>query len=373
MFDAYAFRNPELAKHLIEGINHYAAEIAIKKGAEYKIHIMEVCGTHTMAIAKNGIRDIMPKNIKLTSGPGCPVCVTANADIDMAIELAKHPEITVTTFGDMLKVPGSYSSMSEEKGKGGDVRIVYSPLDALKLAEKQPDREVVFISVGFETTTPIIAATIKRAAAMGLENFSVYTANKTVPGALRAIASDPEIALSALLLPGHVSTIIGMEPYEFLSAEFGIPGAIAGFEPVDVLQGIYELLRQIAEDRAEIEIAYTRGVQTKGNPTAIAVIYEVFETCDATWRGLGVIPDTGLRLREEFSKFDATKRFELSPPPPKEIKGCQCGEILRGVTMPFECRLFGKACTPQRPVGPCMVSSEGSCAAYYRFTDHGRS
>lgn len=373
MFDAYAFRDPELAKHLIDGIHHYSAQIASEQGPDRMIHIMEVCGTHTMAIAKNGIRNIMPANVKLTSGPGCPVCVTANADIDMAIELAKHPEITVTTFGDMLKVPGSCSSMSAEKGEGGDVRIVYSPLDALQLAEKNPEREVVFISVGFETTTPIIAATIKRAVAMGLENFSVYTANKTVPGALRAIASDPQIALDGLMLPGHVSTIIGMEPYEFLSQEFKMPGVITGFEPIDVLQGIYLLMRQIAESTAKIEIAYTRGVQTQGNPTAIAAIYEVFEPCDAEWRGLGVIPGTGLRLREEFAKYDATKRFELSPPPPKEIKGCQCGEILRGVTMPFDCRLFGRACTPQHPIGPCMVSSEGSCAAYYRFTDHGRS
>lgn len=365
--DLSAFRDPEIARGLIDSINTLAARLG-----DRTVNIMEVCGTHTMAIAKNGLRDVMPANIRLTSGPGCPVCVTANHDIDIAIELAKHPECIVTTFGDMLKVPGSYSSMNREKGEGGDVRVVYSPLDALALAAANPDRHIVFVGVGFETTTPIIAATIKRAESMGLENFSVYSAHKTVPNALRAIADDPEIKIDALILPGHVSTIIGLHPYEFLASEFGVPGAITGFEPIDVLQGIQMLLVQLVEGRAAIEIAYTRGVMIEGNPVAIAAIEEVFEVCDAEWRGLGVIPGTGLRIRDKYAKFDALKRIELDVPEPRQLKGCQCGEILRGITLPYECRLFGRGCTPEHPVGPCMVSSEGSCAAYYRYSDHGR-
>ena len=372
MFNQNDFRDPELAHNLIEGINHYAQVIADHKGKDYVVHLMEVCGTHTMAIAKNGLRDVMPSNVKLTSGPGCPVCVTANRDIDIAIELAKHHDVMVTTFGDMLKVPGSYSSMQKEKGLGGDVRVVYSPLDALDLAQKNPDRHVVFISVGFETTTPIISATIKRAAAMGLSNFSVYAANKTVPNVLRAIADDPSIQIDALILPGHVSTIIGSKPYEFLADEFHVPGVVTGFEPLDVLQGIYLLLKQLADNEALIDIAYTRGVRIEGNPTAVEAIYEVFEPTDAEWRGLGLIPGTGLAIRKEFAQFDALKRIELHPPEPREIKGCQCGDVLRGAMLPYECRLFGKTCTPEHPIGPCMVSSEGSCAAYYRYTDYGR-
>jgi hydrogenase expression/formation protein HypD len=365
--DFNAFRDPRLAKRVIEGISHLAAELGARWGGE-PIRIMEVCGTHTMAIAKNGLRAVMPDNILLTSGPGCPVCVTANADIDMAIALAADHDLTITTFGDMLKVPGSYSSINAEKGEGADVRVVYSPLDALALARAHSELEVVFIGVGFETTTPIIAATIKRARDMELENFSIYSANKTVPDALRALAGDPEIAINALLLPGHVSTIIGLEPYRFLSSEFGIAGVIAGFEPLDILQGIYMLLQQLADKRAEIEIAYARGVQQEGNPLAVATMHEVFEPCDAAWRGLGVIPGTGLRIRDQFAQFDAVKRFAPQPCEPRETPGCACGSILRGVMAPPDCRLFGKTCTPERPIGPCMVSGEGSCAAYYRYS-----
>lgn len=373
MFNQNDFRDPALAHKLIEGIEHYAREIADAKGEDYTVHLMEVCGTHTMSIAKNGLRNVMPANVKLTSGPGCPVCVTANKDIDMAIELAKQEGVIVATFGDMLKVPGSYSSMQKEKGLGGDVRVVYSPLDALALAQNNPDKHVVFISVGFETTTPIISAAIKRAAALELENFSIYAANKTVPNALRAIADDPAIQIDALILPGHVSTIIGCEPYQFLADEFHIPGVVTGFEPLDVLQGIFLLLEQLAKGEANIDIAYTRGVQPKGNQTAVDAIYEVFEPTDAQWRGLGLIPGTGLEIRPEFAQFNALKRLELHPPEPRETKGCQCGDVLRGAMLPYECRLFGRTCTPEHPIGPCMVSSEGSCAAYYRYTDYGRN
>jgi hydrogenase expression/formation protein HypD len=367
--DLSLYRDPQVARQLIDGIAALAAALAV--GADGPINIMEVCGTHTMAIAKNGLRAVMPDTIHLTSGPGCPVCVTSNHDIDIAIELAKQPEVTVTTFGDMIKVPGSYSSLAREKGEGADVRVVYSPLDALELAQREPDRHVSFIGVGFETTTPIIAATIKRAAAAGLDNFSIYSAHKTVPGALRAIAADPEINISGLLLPGHVSTIIGTEPYGFLTREFGIPGVVAGFEPVDILQAIFMLLKQLVAAREGvfpcIQIAYGRGVRAEGNPVAVAAIEEVFEPVDAEWRGLGVIPGTGLAIREKFAQFDSLKRIALDVPPARETKGCECGAILRGIKLPDQCRLFRHGCSPEHPIGPCMVSSEGSCAAYYKY------
>jgi len=362
--DLSGFRDPAIARGLIDAI------AATKTGP---VKIMEVCGTHTVAIAKNGLRAVMPEWVTLLSGPGCPVCVTANADIDTAIELARRPEVIVTSFGDMMKVPGSYSSLAREKADGRDVRIVYSPLDALTLAEKNPDREVVFVAVGFETTAPLIAAAIMRAAESNLKNFSVFCAHKTVPAALEALANDPEVQINGFILPGHVSTIIGSHPYEYLASEYHIPGVITGFEPVDVLQGVYMLLKQLEEGRAEIEIAYHRGVLPEGNPHAREMVEKVFEPVDAEWRGIGVIPGTGLKIRDEYAQFDAVVRMPVTLPEPKEIKGCQCGEVLRGITLPFECKLFGKGCTPEHPIGPCMVSSEGSCAAYYRFTDYGRA
>jgi hydrogenase expression/formation protein HypD len=362
--DLSAFRDPAIARGLIDAIN------ATRTGP---VKIMEVCGTHTVSIAKNGLRAVLPERVTLLSGPGCPVCVTANHDIDTAVALAQRPDTIVTTFGDMMKVPGSYSSLSREKADGRDVRIVYSPLDALALAQREPDREVVFVAVGFETTAPLIASAILRAQAQGLENFSVFCAHKTVPIALEALINDPDVQIDAFILPGHVSTIIGSEPYKFLAEKYGVPGVITGFEPVDVLQGVYMILKQLEEKRAEIEIAYHRGVMPEGNPTAREMVERVFEPIDADWRGIGVIPGTGLGIREEFSGYDAIRKLPVTLPEPKEIKGCQCGEVLRGITLPFECRLFAKACTPEHPIGPCMVSSEGSCAAYYRYTDYGRT
>jgi hydrogenase expression/formation protein HypD len=363
--DLSGFRDPEIARGLIDAIA-FAAE---NTG---QVKIMEVCGTHTVAIAKNGLRAVMPDNVTLLSGPGCPVCVTANEDIDVAIELARQPGVIVTTFGDMMKVPGSYSSLAKEKADGRDVRIVYSPLDALSLAKKHPDKQVVFVGVGFETTVPLIAAGILRAQEQGVENFSIFSAHKTVPLALEALVNDPEVQIDAFILPGHVSTIIGEGPYRFLAEQYKVPGVITGFEPVDVLQGVYMILKQLEEGRAEIEIAYHRGVAPEGNPVAQEIVNKVFMPIDADWRGIGVIPGTGLGIRPEYAHYDAAKRIPVTPPPPKEIAGCQCGEVLRGITLPFQCRLFGKGCTPEHPIGPCMVSSEGSCAAYYRFTDYGR-
>ena len=354
-----AFKDPQLARGLIESIQ----KLAPAEGAT----LMEVCGTHTVAIARNGIRALMPEGCRLASGPGCPVCVTSNKDIDTVIALCRVPNVTIATFGDMTRVPGSTSSLLKEQAAGRSVQIVYSPLDALKLAQDNPDREVVFVGVGFETTTPLVAMAIKRAAALGLKNFSVFAAHKNMPGALEVIINDPQLKVDALILPGHVSTIIGAEPYRFLAEKYGIPGVITGFEPVDVLQGIAMIMRQLHEGRAEIEIAYARGVMPEGNPVALAAIDEVFETCTATWRGLGPIEGSGYRIRAEFAQFDAVKRFEPEVEPTQDPRGCRCGDVLRGIMAPNECPLFRKICSPENPVGPCMVSSEGSCAVYYRY------
>lgn len=356
--DFSAFKDPKLARGLIETIHRLAPEHAT---------LMEVCGTHTVAIARNGIRDLMPEGLRLASGPGCPVCVTCNRDIDTVIALARIPNVTITTFGDMTRVPGSTSSLLAEQAAGRSVEIVYSPLDALAFAKAHPEREVVFVGVGFETTTPLVAMAIKRAKAMGLSNFTVFAAHKNMPGALELLVGDPTLELDALILPGHVSTIIGAEPYRFLAEKYGIPGVITGFEPVDVLQGIAMLVQQLHEGRAEIEIAYARGVMPEGNPVALAAIDEVFEICTATWRGLGDIPGSGYRIRDEFANFDAVRRFEPDVEPTRDPKGCRCGDVLRARIAPNECPLFRTVCTPENPVGPCMVSSEGSCAAYYRY------
>ena len=346
-----AFKDPALARGLIESIQALAPKSAT---------LMEVCGTHTVAIARNGIRGLMPEGVHLASGPGCPVCVTSNHDIDKVIALARVPEVTIATFGDMTRVPGSTSSFS---GLSDWKEIT----DALRLAQENPTRQIVFVGVGFETTTPLVAMAIKRARAMGLANFTVYGAHKNMPGALEVIINDPALKLDALILPGHVSTIIGAEPYRFLAEKYGIPGVITGFEPVDVLQGIAMIMRQLHEGRAEIEIAYARGVMPEGNPVALAAIDEVFETCSATWRGLGEIPGSGYRIREEFADFDAMRRFQPDVEEVREHKGCRCGDVLRGIMAPSECPLFRTVCTPENPVGPCMVSSEGSCAAYFRY------
>lgn len=358
MVDQNSFKDPILARGLIESIQALAPEHAT---------LMEVCGTHTVAIARNGIRDLMPEGCRLASGPGCPVCVTSNHDIDAVIALARIPDVILTTFGDMTRVPGSTSSLLKEQADGRDVRIVYSPLDALTIAKENPDRPVVFVGVGFETTTPLVAMAIKRAAAMDLKNFSVYAAHKNMPGALDVLMGDPELKVDALILPGHVSTIIGIVPYRFLAEKYGIPGVITGFEPLDVLQGIAMLMRQLHEGRAEIENAYARGVMPEGNPVALAAIDDVFETCTATWRGLGPIEGSGYRIREQYAQFDALRRFEPEIEATQDPRGCRCGDVLRGIMAPNECPLFRTVCSPENPVGPCMVSSEGSCAAYYRY------
>jgi hydrogenase expression/formation protein HypD len=329
---------------------------------------MEVCGTHTVAISRFGIRRSVPKNLNLLSGPGCPVCVTPNEEIDWAIEITKRPDTILATFGDMMKVPGSYSSLTQEKSRGAAIKVCYSTLDALKLAQENPEKKVVFFGVGFETTTPSVAHSIIQAKNMNLKNYYVYSAHKTVPEALKALAETPELNLDGFILPGHVSSIIGSRPYEFVPKEYKLACVISGFEPLDILQSLTLLIKQVKEKSSKVENNYKRVVREEGNLKALEVMYEVFEQSDAKWRGLGVIPGSGLKIKEDYEEFDASKTFSyVEVPPVKEHKSCRCGEVLTGMISPFKCPLFAKACTPEHPVGPCMVSSEGSCAAYYRY------
>ncbi|HDP69297.1 MAG TPA: hydrogenase formation protein HypD [Actinobacteria bacterium] len=352
------YRDPTIAKKLIEDI---------KRLSKKPVKFMEVCGTHTVSISKNGIRQVLPENISLLSGPGCPVCVTANGDIDKAIAIAEAPDVIFTTFGDMMKVPGSYSSLAGKRADGADVRIVYSTLDALKIAKNNPDKKVVFFAVGFETTAPTIALSILEAHRQGIKNYFIYSVHKLVPPAMAALLNLGEVKLDGFICPGHVSVIIGSKPYEFIARDYKISCVIAGFEPIDILQSIYMLVSQVENGEAKVEIGYKRGVSFLGNTKAQEVMEEVFRPCDADWRGIGVIPESGLALSNNFKGFDAVEIFDIDVPPTREPVGCSCGEILRGVKLPYDCKLFGKACTPENPAGPCMVSTEGSCAAYYRY------
>jgi hydrogenase expression/formation protein HypD len=331
------------------------------------VNLMEVCGTHTVAIFRHGVRDLLPPEVRMLSGPGCPVCVTTNADIDKAIALAEQPDVTLVTFGDMMKVPGSYLSLSQAKARGCDVRVVYSARDALTIARANPERSVVFFGVGFETTSPTVAACVLEAESLGLENFSVLPAHKLIPPAMEALVSSGEVRIDGFVCPGHVSVIIGSHPYEFLAGRYGVPCVVTGFEPLDILQGIDMLLRQIAEGQARVEIQYTRSVRPEGNPRAREILERVFGAGGADWRGLGHIPRSGLAMRPEYSRFDAAVAHTIEPPPTKEHAGCICGDILRGVKTPPECALYAEVCTPENPVGPCMVSSEGTCAGWYQY------
>lgn len=356
------YRQPGSVKGLIAKITETANQ---------PVKIMEVCGTHTVSISKNGLRQLLPKTISLISGPGCPVCVTSGADIDRAIAYGERKDIILATFGDMMKVPGSYKSLGEAKAAGADVRVVYSTLDALKIAELNPDKKVVFYGVGFETTAPTVALSIKEAKRRALKNYFVYSVHKVVPPAMAALLGLGEVKLDAFLCPGHVSAVIGSRPYEFISRDYGISCVIAGFEPADILMAIYLIIKQIEEGAPKVEIAYGRGVKEEGNQRALEVMDEVFALASADWRGVGVIKASALAIRDEYEDFDITKAVEIDIPEPREIKNCECGEVLRGIKLPYECKLFSKVCTPGNPVGPCMVSSEGSCAAYYRYEGTG--
>ena len=332
------------------------------------VRIMEVCGTHTMSIFRHGIRSLLPEGITLLSGPGCPVCVTPASHIDAFLAAADRPQVTIATFGDLIRVPGAVGSLAGARAGGARVEIVYSPMDALTLAQREPEQTVLFPAIGFETTAPTIAATILAAERLGIANFLIIAAGKTMPQALEALMADPELQVDGLLCPGHVSAIIGSEAYRPLADRYHLACAVAGFEPADILAGLLSLIRQVNQGQPGVENCYTRAVTSEGNVRAQQLINEVFEPADSDWRGLGTIPGSGLVLREKYRRFDGMERLALPVQPSREPKGCRCGEILKGKLLPPDCPLYGTACTPLQPVGACMVSNEGTCAAYYRYS-----
>jgi len=333
-----------------------------------KITLMEVCGTHTMALHRGGIPSLLPDTVRLLSGPGCPVCVTPASYIDRAQEIGKNYGVTLTSFGDMLRVPGNTKSLSESRSEGINVETVYSPLAALDMARKHPAIEVVFLAVGFETTVPPIAMTVMNARDQGIDNFSILTAHKLIMPALELLVNDSDVRVDGFILPGHVSLILGSEPYRPIAEKYSRACVITGFETADIIQGIIMLAQQIEISQPSVEIQYCRAVKKDGNPQARGVIDTVFEPADSEWRGFGTIPLSGLNLREEFADFDASKKFPVEVNAETVQTGCRCGDVLRGRIEPAECALFGRNCTPEHPVGPCMVSSEGTCAAHYKYS-----
>jgi hydrogenase expression/formation protein HypD len=329
---------------------------------------MEVCGGHTHTIYKHGIEDYLPENITLVHGPGCPVCVIPMGRVDDAIHIARQPNVLMTSFGDMMRVPGGDGSFFDSNAEGTNIKMVYSPLDALKIARTNPDQQVVFMAIGFETTAPSTAMTILRAAEEGLDNFSVFCNHVTIIPAIKAILDSPDLRLDGFLGPGHVSTVIGCRPYEFICSSYGKPLVVAGFEPLDILQSIYMLMLQLSEGRCEVENQYNRVVPWDGNPVALRVINQTMEPRTYfEWRGLGFINYSALKLRDAYAKYDAERLFAIPGVRVADPKACQCGEVLKGVLKPWECKVFGTACTPETPIGTCMVSPEGACAAYYNF------
>ena len=352
------FRDPDAAR---------AVARAIRERSTRPVRLMEFCGGHTHAILRFGIPSLLPDTVDLRSGPGCPVCVTSAPDLDHAIALAGVPDVILTTFGDMIRVPGSRTSLAEAKASGADVRVVYSPLDALQVARENPDRPVVFLGVGFETTAPMVASAVETAEGEGQDNFTVYSTHKLTPPATLAILDTGEVALDGVIGPGHVTTIIGSNAWRFLPDDHGLGCAIAGFEPLDLLRAILALVTMIEQGRPDVDNTYARSVKPGGNVRAQQVIERVFRASKAEWRGFGRIPASGLRLAERYARFDAARAFPVELPPSREPPGCRCGDVLRGELLPPECPLFAKACTPQRPIGPCMVSAEGACAAYYQY------
>jgi hydrogenase expression/formation protein HypD len=355
------YRDGALARRL-------AAEIASLVHPDETVRIMEVCGGHTHAIAKHGLEDLLPDAVEYLHGPGCPVCVIPMGRVDDAISLAERPEVTFTTFGDMMRVPGGKGTLLEAKARGADVRMVYSPLDALAIAQAEPDREVVFFAIGFETTAPATAVTLLRARAAGARNFSAFSNHVTIVPPLRAILDTPGTQIDAFIAPGHVSTVIGTEPYRFIPEDYGKQVVVSAFEPLDIVESTAMILRQRAQGRCELENQYTRVVRPEGNPRAIEAIEETMEPRETfEWRGLGSIPWSALKLRETFADWDAEIKFDLPGVQVADPKACQCGEVLVGAIKPWECKVFGTACTPERPLGTCMVSSEGACAAYYSY------
>ena len=353
------FRDPALARQLIADIHALAGDRPLA--------FMEFCGGHTHAIMQAGIRQLMPPNLRLLSGPGCPVCVTSQRDIDQAIALSQLPKVVIATFGDMVRVPGSSFTLQEAAAAGANVHIVYSPLDAVQYAREHPARQVVFLGVGFETTAPGIAASLLAAQAQGATNFSVFSMHKYTPPGMRAILDAGEVRLDGVIGPGHVSAIIGLNGWQFLPREYGMSVVVSGFEPVDILLAIRELVRLAVHSEAQVVNAYNRAVVPQGNRAALAILNQVFERRDADWRGFGPIPHSGMAIRTAYRGYDARARFALPDVPSQEPPGCRCGDVLRGVIEPPMCPLFGKPCTPDNPKGPCMVSDEGACSAYYLY------
>lgn len=381
MIDLKALRSEPEARKLVERIGSLVAELTGRPGdasapadggAGETVALMEVCGTHTVAISRYGLRSMLPEALRLLSGPGCPVCVTPLSEIDRAIAACRLPDVTLTTFGDMMRVPGSSSSLERERAEGADVRILYGPLEALTIAKENPDREIVFVGVGFETTSPTVAATVAEAKRRGIGNLSVLPFFKTVPPALDMLAGLPGRALDGFICPGHVSSIIGSDAYVPVARDHNMPCVVTGFEPLDVLAGIVMLLEQILEirngtGRARVENQYSRAVTRVGNRQAQRLLEEVLEPCDAEWREIGVIPSSGLCFSERYLSFDAGRKLSLEVPDTEPVAGCICGEIMLGRKLPNDCGLFAGRCTPRTPVGPCMVSTEGACAAFYKY------
>ncbi len=352
------YRNPELAKKILN---------EIKKTATKKWHIMEICGGQTHSLVKNGILSVLPKNIQMLHGPGCPVCVTPLNLIDKAIYLAEKENVILCSFGDMLRVPGSEKSLLEAKANGADIRVLYSPLEAVQIAQQNPDKEVVFFAVGFETTAPANALSIIHAQKLSLKNYSILNSHVLVPPAIKALMEDPEAKIDAFLAAGHVCSIMGYWQYHELSAKYKIPIVVTGFEPLDLLQGILAAVKQLEGGKYYVENQYKRIVKEEGNKQAQNVISQVYKDNDQMWRGIGTIPDSGWHLKKEFEMFDADKKFKINIEKAKENAECIAGDIMKGIKKPYQCPHFGKACTPQNPLGAPMVSSEGACAAYYNF------
>jgi len=361
------FRDATLGRALCSEIR-----ALVEPGRTYKL--MEVCGGHTHSIYRYGIDGLLGDAVELVHGPGCPVCVLPMGRVDDGIALAGRPEVIFCCFGDVLRVPGSHGSLLDARARGADVRVVYSPLDALAIARQNPEREVVFFAIGFETTAPSTALTLKRAKAEGIANFSCLCNHVTIVPPLRALLDSPDLRLDGFIGPGHVSTVVGARPFQFIPAEYGRPLVISGFEPLDVLQSIHMLLAQLADGRCEVENQYSRVVAWDGNPRALEAIAEVFELREHfEWRGLGFISQSALKLSGAYAELDAERRYEIPGVSVADPKACQCGEVLKGVIKPWECKVFGTACTPERPIGTCMVSPEGACAAYYSYGRYARA
>jgi len=357
--------NLALSKQLLEKLISLCRKATDKVGR--RITLMEVCGTHTTAISKSGLRSLLSEYMELLSGPGCPVCVTDQKDIDKSIALARLPGIVIATFGDMVRIPGSNSSLEQEKARGAQVEVFYSPHDAVAYARKHQNREIIFLGVGFETTIPAVAMSISEAMSQNIKNYVVFSVHKLVPPAMHTLLHDHELRVDGFILPGHVCTITGRKAFDFIGSEYHLPSVIAGFESVDIMQAIYLLLQQIVSGTAATTIGYTRLVHEEGNIRARAIIDRFFDPTDACWRGFGSIPASGLLIKKDYSRYDATVRFPVDVPESSTTEGCSCGEILKGKLKPSQCPLFGSVCTPSDPIGPCMVSSEGACAAYYQY------